>query len=330
MKQKLLLCLALLMGAEFTHAQGVAIVGSITSQASSCTPQTASTACVILPLAQNTGSAAITVSGTYSGTLQFEISADNGATWVSVAATPPAGGAAVTSTTSTGTWQAQVASYTYLRVRGSSYSSGTANVALNPSKPVAVLNNSVNGGAVPASATVLGSNSNGQLVDNSLIAPILSTNFGSANSTAGLVQNTVNCNGFITGAFGGTFTKVSYDVTTADNTANVYDLGVSNATSGALVCHTGPLAGTTLFPATGIQTQSWAASCSLAPNTKYYATLTSSAASPAAKLGGSLYPSFQGGNTCGASTSGTIPNTLATVPADAYSQVPVPALTLHN
>ena len=177
---------------------------------------------------------------------------------------------------------------------------------------------------------MLGTNSSGQPIDNSLTAPVLYTNSGTANSTAALVQNTVNCNGFVSGPYGIVSTKVSYDVTTADNTANVYDLGISAASGGAQVCHTGPLAGTALFAGIGIANANWAASCTLQPNTKYYVVLTSSAASPAAKLGGSLFPSFQSGNTCGSSASGTIPNPLNTIPADSYAQAPIPALALHN
>lgn len=156
------------------------------------------------------------------------------------------------------------------------------------------------------------------------------TGFGTANSTAALVQNTVGCIGFISGPFGGTFSKVSYDVTTADNTASVYDMGISQAVGGAQVCHLGPTVGTTFAPATGIQTMSWAVGCPITRNTKYLVTITSSASVPAAKLGGNLSPTFQTGNTCGSSTGGAIPNPLNTVPTDSYAQGPLPSLALHN
>lgn len=173
-------------------------------------------------------------------------------------------------------------------------------------------------------------NTTGSAATLSPSVPVLWTGFGTGNATVALAQNTVGCTGFVTGAYANTSTKVSFDVSVADNTANSYDLGISNATTGALVCHTGATAGTTLFPATGIITVNWTASCTLAANTKYFVTLTSSAVSPAAKLGANLTPSFQNGNSCGSSTSATIPNPLNTVPADFYAQTPMPALALHN
>lgn len=135
--KKLLLCFSLLALAQFAGAQYLSLVqGTIQSSASSCQVQGGSTACVFLQVAPQTNSADITVAGTYSGTLQFEVSGDGGASWVSVNATPPSSTTAVTSTTSTGTWTASMAGHSFLRVRCSTYSSGVANVTLNPSQAV--------------------------------------------------------------------------------------------------------------------------------------------------------------------------------------------------
>jgi hypothetical protein len=133
--KKLLLFLSLLALVNFAGAQEL-VDGSIRSSASSCQPQAVTSACVFLQVGPQTNSADITVRGTYSGTLQFEVSGDAGATWVSVNATPPNSSTAVTSTTSTGTWTASMAGHSFLRVRASAFASGVANVTLNPSQAV--------------------------------------------------------------------------------------------------------------------------------------------------------------------------------------------------
>lgn len=81
------------------------------------------------------GAAAIVVSGTYSGTVNFEvIGAPGAAARAAVCAPPDAQGTTVSSTTSTGTWVCQVAGVKYLQARMSGYVSGTANVALTGSR----------------------------------------------------------------------------------------------------------------------------------------------------------------------------------------------------
>ena len=71
-----------------------------------------------------------------------------------------------------------------------------------------------------------------------------------------------------------TTTQVTYDVSTADNTSNTYDIGVLNS-SGSVVAHIGSTAGTTFAPSTGWKTLSWAVSATLQPG-KYYLAITSS------------------------------------------------------
>jgi hypothetical protein len=91
-------------------------------------------ACVSLQVLPMVGSATVTVSGTFSATLQFEDSPDGGTTWQSISGTPyPAGGTAVSSTTAAGSWSFSAATATYLRVRASAYASGTALVVWSPS-----------------------------------------------------------------------------------------------------------------------------------------------------------------------------------------------------
>lgn len=77
------------------------------------------------------GTAAITVSGTYTGTVNFEVIGEPGTAAVTVdCATPAAPGTAVNSTTSTGVWTCPVAGLSLLQARMSSYSNGTAVVFL--------------------------------------------------------------------------------------------------------------------------------------------------------------------------------------------------------
>lgn len=72
------------------------------------------------------GSASVTVSGTFSGTLSFGQSADNGLNWTLISGYPQPSGATVTSATAAGLWAFDVAGRTDLCVWASSYSSGTA------------------------------------------------------------------------------------------------------------------------------------------------------------------------------------------------------------
>lgn len=87
-----------------------------------------STGCVYIG-AIGRGGVGVQVTGTFSGTLQFEGSV-NGTNFSAINATPPNSTTAVTSTTATGQWQIAAGGMSYIRVRFSSYSSGTAVVTL--------------------------------------------------------------------------------------------------------------------------------------------------------------------------------------------------------
>lgn len=107
--------------------------GSITASGSTCGT---TNACVSLSLFNtptiSTTAASIVVSGTYSGTNQFEGSAD-GINFTAINGIPLGGGSAVTSTTSTGTWNFGISALSVLRVRASAYASGTATVTIQAS-----------------------------------------------------------------------------------------------------------------------------------------------------------------------------------------------------
>ena len=126
-----LFALASIALSSIASAQSTFNSGTITAQSASCsTGFVSSAACVMLQLTPSAYIGSITVNGSFTATLQFEISPDGGATWVSASATPSGGGSAVTSATAAGVWTLTVAPYTFLRVRASSYASGIATITL--------------------------------------------------------------------------------------------------------------------------------------------------------------------------------------------------------
>ena len=126
--KRTLLTLAVLVCTWFPSAAAAAITTT------TCTT-TVQTGCVVVPLAQyaSARAVAIQVSGTWSGTLQFEVSNESGASavWVPALALPSGGGSSITSTTENGGWHA-VTGFSYFRVRASSLASGSANVTVQP------------------------------------------------------------------------------------------------------------------------------------------------------------------------------------------------------
>src|SRR5579863_834892 len=102
---------------------------SLSAAAATCT--TTGTSCLITSDDPQAGGVTLTVTTNASGnTLQFEASGDGGTTWVALNATPSNSTTAATSTTSTGTWQANIAAYTNVRIRMSTLVSGTSTVSI--------------------------------------------------------------------------------------------------------------------------------------------------------------------------------------------------------
>ena len=139
-------------------AYGQVNTAQLTSQAtSSVCGITTSSACLVVQVPPNANNTAwFTLAGTFSGTLQFEGSGDGGVTWGSLSATPTAGGTAVTSATAAGTWQVADAGAVYIRIRCSTYSSGTVIATINPSKAFAAVGAAGSGGAVSSVFTRTG------------------------------------------------------------------------------------------------------------------------------------------------------------------------------
>lgn len=121
-----------------------------------------------------------------------------------------------------------------------------------------------------------------------------------------------------------TTTQVVYDVQTADNTANTYDIGLYNST-GNLVAHVGSLAGTAFAASTGGKTLSWATPATVRQGKYYLAITTSCTASCAALIGSSsgVGFTFAGAVQESVTAGGTLPATI-TIPGDSYTATTIP------
>ncbi len=117
--------------------------------------------------------------------------------------------------------------------------------------------------------------------------------------------------------------------TTADNTANLYDIGIANS-AGTIVLDIGPTAGTSFAPLGGTRTISWVQGTKTLQPGKYYVVLTTNCASSCASItsGGSTGDiTFQNGTTAGTTSGGAL--ATFTPPADVWSWgANIPALVV--
>ena len=133
--------------------------------------------------------------------------------------------------------------------------------------------------------------------------------------------------------FAKTTSQVTYLVQGADNTANVYDIGIYSGTAGGTctqVAHTGPTAGTAFAPtASTWKTMSWSGGpVTLLPG-RYYLAYTTSCTSSCATMGGDITGMTFAGSSGGAnsnvsvSSGGTLPATVS-CPVDSYATTSMP------
>lgn len=136
MRLKWLIGTALLLTLAVGHpvrAQN-GITGNLNASSTDCLT---TNSCLILNIPENVGGATIKLSGTFSATIQFEVSADpsnvlpSAATWVSISATPSNSTTTATSATAPGVWQINLSGYQRIRIRVSTYVSGTVSGAIN-------------------------------------------------------------------------------------------------------------------------------------------------------------------------------------------------------
>jgi hypothetical protein len=125
-----------------------------------------------------------------------------------------------------------------------------------------------------------------------------------------------------------TTATVIYDVTTADNTANEYDVGIFND-AGALVLHLGPTAGTKFAPSAAFHSLTWAEGSTNLPPGRYYLGFTTNCSSKCAAIGAAANNvSFAIDASAGKSTGGGLPSTI-TLPADAWSSGDQPTVVIE-
>lgn len=124
-------------------------------------------------------------------------------------------------------------------------------------------------------------------------------------------------------------TQVTYNVQTADNTSNTYDIGLYSS-SGALLAHTGSTAGTTFAPSTGWKTLSWTSSSTIKQGKVYAAITTNCTASCAALIGSSTGVgfTFAGAVQESVTAGGTLPSSI-TIPSDAYTATTIPTWSVQ-
>jgi hypothetical protein len=112
------------------QAQGSQTANRATANLNASSTGCATTnSCATLTVPPDAGGVAVQISGTFSATLQFEVSLD-GTNWVAIGGTPAAGGVSVTSATTAGTYQFSIAALVGFRVRCSSFSSGLVQVVV--------------------------------------------------------------------------------------------------------------------------------------------------------------------------------------------------------
>ncbi len=166
---------------------------------------------------------------------------------------------------------------------------------------------------------------------NSTAIPWLTFSHGGSNISFSTATNKAIFTGVILD-FAKTTSQISYNVSTTDNTANSYDLGIySGSASGTCTqqAHIGSTAGTTFASSTGWKTTAWTGgSVTLAPG-RYYLAYTTSCTSSCATLigdtGGFTFAGSSGGanSNVTVTSGGTLPAT-ATCPADGYATTSAP------
>ncbi len=157
--------------------------------------------------------------------------------------------------------------------------------------------------------------------------PFFITSDGRTTATLAAMQNMTKIWGLLL-SFSVTTTQLTYQVTSSDNTANNYDIGVYSS-SGALMLNIGPTAGTTFSPSTGFRTLPWVqGSTTLAPG-KYYLGFTMNCSTACAKVGAAnSNVNFAINASSGTSSGGGLPASI-TPPADNWNAGSVPTVVIR-
>jgi fibronectin-binding autotransporter adhesin len=157
--------------------------------------------------------------------------------------------------------------------------------------------------------------------------PMFTTGGSQTGASLSPTQNVTTLWGFLL-PYSVTTTQITYDVTTADNTANTYDIGIFN-NAGNLVLDISAVAGTTFAPSAAFNTLAWTQGSTTLPAGRYYLAFTTNCASNCAAIGGtSAFVSFAVNASGGTSTGGALPSTM-TPPADAWNSGTQPTIVMH-
>ena len=125
-----------------------------------------------------------------------------------------------------------------------------------------------------------------------------------------------------------TTSKITYDVTTVDNGANKYNIGIYNY-SGNLLAQIGATAGTTFAPSAAFHSLAWSKGATTLQPGRYYIAFTTDCTSKCAAIGATAtYVSFAIASSGGASSGGALPATL-TAPADNWAVGNQPTIVIH-
>jgi hypothetical protein len=220
--KRLAILVLLLCGYSFAQLSST---GNITASGTTCAT---TNACIVMPLYNqptlSTTNAAIVLSGTFSGTVQFEATAD-GVNWSSIPGIPTAGGNAVTSATTANTWNFGVPSQVAIRARCSTYASGTIAVTIQASA-----SGTANVTAAQVSALFGGPGTSSQyLAANGTIQTASGGGGTPGGSTTQVQYNNA-------GAFGGISGFTTNGTTTLSGGAtSVLDLHAANSAAGILL-----------------------------------------------------------------------------------------------
>jgi hypothetical protein len=159
-----------------------------------------------------------------------------------------------------------------------------------------------------------------------VVPPITSYSDQIGSGTASLTTNVVKTWSLV---FGQQVTAdtISYDVSNADNTSAIYDIGIYD-TSGNLLNSTGPLPGTTFAPATGYQNQTLIGSQTVFPEGNYFLAITGNANTLILGSAPSQFLATSAHNS-GASSGGTLPSTISIPPTSWSIDTSRPSISLH-
>jgi len=182
----LIFCLALLVGSAAQAAQQSQ--GAITASAASCTLAN-STGCVVLVVPSTYGNCALSLSGTFSGTISFEVTVAGSTVYTAQSLTNLSSAASESSATAAGTWAGPCGGVAAFRVRAGTFASGTAVVTVSATTTANLTTPGPIGGTTPSTGVftqVFGEQTTGNGTANS------SFNINGTTKTMSIIADTLD------------------------------------------------------------------------------------------------------------------------------------------